>query len=504
MRTKKALYNIVTNLFLQLTVIVYGFIIPKIIISNYGSNVNGLISSITQFLNYISLIEAGFGGVVQYLLYKPIAKRDVKSINDILAASQKFFRHISFVFVMYIIALCFIYPLIINSNFNKWFTISLIIIISINIFSEYYFGLVYKIYLFADQKKYIVSLISIFTYLLNIIVLVILSKINVSIHILKLASTLLFTIRPIFQNFYVRRKYKINLKKGDKNYIIHQKWDALAQHIATVIHNSTDVTILTIFCDLAEVSVYSIYYMIVSGIRKLVSIFYDSINSGFGDIIARKEEDKLKFVFNITESLYYTILSIIFSCTLLLITPFVCVYTKGINDASYIRPLFGYLIVMSEIIWAIRLPYSSVTLSAGHYKETRLGAIIECIINVVISIVLVSKYSIIGVAVGTLIAMLVRTCEFIFHASKYILNRSICVSIKKIVLLIIEMILIILLYNLIPSVLSNNYIYWIIKASIALSLSVAITLSINTFFYKNEFSYFIKELMIIKIRRSGK
>ena len=85
MRTKKALYNIVTNLFLQLTVIVYGFIIPKIIISNYGSNVNGLISSITQFLNYISLIEAGFGGVVQYLLYKPIAKRDVKSINDILA-----------------------------------------------------------------------------------------------------------------------------------------------------------------------------------------------------------------------------------------------------------------------------------------------------------------------------------------------------------------------------------------------------------------------------------
>ena len=56
MRSKKALYNIITNLILQFFVIIYGFIVPKMIISNYGSNVNGLISSITHFLAYISLL----------------------------------------------------------------------------------------------------------------------------------------------------------------------------------------------------------------------------------------------------------------------------------------------------------------------------------------------------------------------------------------------------------------------------------------------------------------
>ena len=76
MRTKKALYNLLTNIVLQLTIIAFGFVVPRIIISKYGSDVNGLISSIASFLSYISLVEAGVGGVVQYLLYKPIAKKD--------------------------------------------------------------------------------------------------------------------------------------------------------------------------------------------------------------------------------------------------------------------------------------------------------------------------------------------------------------------------------------------------------------------------------------------
>ena len=120
MRTKRAVYNIFFNLLLQIVVIVYGFIVPKIIISNYGSEVNGLVASITQFLSYIALIEAGFGGIIQYLLYKPIAEKNYNKINDILAASKKFFTKVSFIFVIYIIILCFVYPLFIVSTFDKF------------------------------------------------------------------------------------------------------------------------------------------------------------------------------------------------------------------------------------------------------------------------------------------------------------------------------------------------------------------------------------------------
>ena len=96
MRSKKAIYNIITNLILQLVVIVYGFVIPKIIIQSFGSSVNGLVSSITQFLAYITLLESGVGPVVKAALYKPLAKKDNKEIANILNASEKFFLALSY------------------------------------------------------------------------------------------------------------------------------------------------------------------------------------------------------------------------------------------------------------------------------------------------------------------------------------------------------------------------------------------------------------------------
>ena len=49
---------------LQVVTVISGFIIPKIILTNFGSSVNGLVSSLNQFLSYITLIEGGITGVV--------------------------------------------------------------------------------------------------------------------------------------------------------------------------------------------------------------------------------------------------------------------------------------------------------------------------------------------------------------------------------------------------------------------------------------------------------
>ncbi len=58
MRSKKVILNIISSLMLQITILICGFVVPKLIITNFSSNVNGLISSITQFLAYISLLES--------------------------------------------------------------------------------------------------------------------------------------------------------------------------------------------------------------------------------------------------------------------------------------------------------------------------------------------------------------------------------------------------------------------------------------------------------------
>lgn len=487
MRSKKAIINIITTLCLQIVTIIYGFIIPKIIITSFGSNVNGLVSSITQFLAYIALLESGIGPVIKASLYKPIANKDKKEIANVLKASEKFFKTISYIFIVYLLILAFIYPLIVSTEFSYVFTLSLVIIISISTFAEYYFGMTYKLYLQAEQKTYIISIIQIITYILSVIIIVILTKLKCSIHLIKLISGFIFVLRPVMQNIYVKKKCQTSINLANNNYRLKNKWDGLAQHIAAVIHGNTDITILTIFSSLAEVSVYSIYYLVVKGVNSIIQAFTGGIDAPFGDMIAKKEQENLNRKFNIYEVFYFTIATIVYTCTIILIVPFVSIYTKGITDANYIRPTFGILLVLSEFMWAIRLPYSSITLAAGHFKETKKGAWVEAITNIVLSIILVFKYGIVGVAIGTLIAMLIRTIEFVYHTNKYILNRNIFESVKKIIVIIIEVLLIVFLSKYLPNINVISYLTWMKYALLVGILSVVIVLSINVIIYKKEF-----------------
>ena len=359
----------------------------------------------------------------------------------------------------------------------------------------------YKLYLQADQRTYVISIIQIVTYILSTIFIVVLAKINCSIQIIKLVSGLIFVLRPLLQNYYVKKKYNINLKDVQEKYELKQKWDGLAQHIASVIHSNTDITILTIFCSLTEVSVYSVYYLVVSGIKKIIQAFSSGIDASWGDMIAKNEHDNLNKKFNLYEILYFSICTIVFSCAIVLIVPFVEVYTKGIKDADYIRYAFGHLIVISEYIWVIRLPYSSITLAAGHFKETRKGAWVEAIVNIVISIILVSKFGIIGVTIGTIVAMIIRTIEFVYHTNKYILKRNIMNNVNKILVVILETIIIFVLFKVTPQLPNITYTNWIINAMIIDIEASIVTFLINGVIYKENMKEILSSVKNIVNRK---
>ena len=501
MRSKNALKNIISSLLLQLITIICGFIVPKMIISTYGSATNGLINSIVQFLGYITLLESGFGPVVKSLLYKPIAQKNRSQIEEILYSTERFFRNIAKIFIVYILVLVIVYPVMINKQFDTIYTISLIIIISISTFAEYFFGITYKLYLQSEQKTYVTSYIQLGATFINTILIVILIKTNCSIQLVKLVSSLIFVLKPIIQNYYIKKKYNLNLKNAKGSFVIKQKWDGLVQHIAAVIHGNTDIAILTIFSTMEEISVYSVYLLIINGVKKIINAFNDGIDASFGDMIAKNEN--LNKSFSTYEFFYHTISTITFTCTIILITPFVEVYTSGVNDVNYIRPLFGLFLTLAEYMWSIRLPYSSIVLAAGHFKETKKGAWVEAVTNIVISIILVFKFGIIGVAIGTLIAMTIRTIEFMYHTSKYILNRNQIKSFIWLALVIAETSVCIIISNFLYPKGMGNYTEWFKYAIIIFIIAVIVVLPTNMLIFKNERKN-LKELINYVLKKGNK
>ena len=486
MKDKRILKNILSTLFTQIVTILCGFIIPSALIKTYGSSVNGLVNSITQFLAYITLLDSGIAPVVKSVLYKPIAENKQREIENILKAAEKFFKTIAYIFILYIAILCIVFPIMMAEQFNMIFTLSLVIIISISTFAEYYFGAVYSIYLQTQQKKYVVSNIQTITAVMNAILVILLIKIGANIQIVKLASATIYVLRPLLQRLYVKKKYNIDLKNTEDNYKLKQKWDGLAQHVAGVVHENTDVIVLTIFCDIKEVSVYSVYMLVIKSINKIVTALTGGMDDFFGNLLAKNKKEKLNKFLLTYELIFFTIITIIFSCTLQLIVPFVNVYTKGITDISYYRPAFAYIMVIAELIGLIKLPYTNLVTAAGHFKETRIGAWITAFTNIVISVILVNKLGIIGVAIGTVCAMCIRTIEMIYHASKKILDRSVLKSFIRIIIIVIELFIIAIIFKNQNIMIINTYALWILYAIKVFFVSSFVIILSNFAIYKKD------------------
>ena len=291
MKNRRTLINTLSSLLLQIVTIVSGFIIPRLLLKSFGSEVNGLISSLNQFLNYITLVEGGLNAVILASLYKPLSQNDENKINSIISAADRFYKKISLIFIVYTVILGTVYPLLVKNSFGWSYIFSLTLILSINLFSQYCFSITWRTFLKADKKVYVVSIVQITCIIINTIGVAILINIYPNVHIVKLFSALIYLLQPLIFNLYVKKKYKINKKTEPDKQALAQRWDGLGINIAAFIHNNTDVVILTLLADLKSVSIYSVYYLVTTGLKNLITSISGGIVPTLGHAYAESNSE---------------------------------------------------------------------------------------------------------------------------------------------------------------------------------------------------------------------
>lgn len=487
MRSKKALYNSMSSLLLEFVSIICGFILPRVILVAFGSTYNGLTTSITQFLSVVTLLRAGVGGVTRAALYKPLAENDIDKISAIVNATKKFMRKIAWIFAIGLVVFAFAYPIIVIESFEYLFTCTLILVMGIATFVQYYFAITYQMLMIADQRQYITAMIQSLTLVLNLIVSVILMQLGCGIHIVKFGSAAVYCLNPLLTVTYIKRKYKLKKNISPDNTAISQRWDALTHQIAAYVQENTDVMVLTVFSTMTEVSVYSVYYLVANGVKKLLATFTVGIESAFGNMIALNDYDALRRNMIMVEYLLFSVGTIAYSCLFILVVPFVSIYTSGITDADYSRPLFALLLAISQFIGCIKTPYQNVADAAGHFKQTRNSAIIEAVLNITISIVTVMQLGLIGVAIGTLLSTLYRTVYLAIYTSKNILHRTHIYFIKRTLCSMLEIGAIYVLTSIFVDLNVNGYSSWFICAIAVAIISIIVALVFSLVFDRQIF-----------------
>lgn len=492
MKNKVTLLNMISGLILQFFTLISGFILPKIILTCFGSEVNGLVSSLNQFLSYITLVEGGITGVIVANLYKPIVEQDNNKISSVLVTADRFYKKIGALFIAYSVILSIIYPLHFKTEFTFSYVCSLTLILSLTLLIQYMYSLTLRTLLNADKKGYVVNFTQTLIVIFNVLFALISVFIYPSIHVLKLISGSLFLLQPLIFNRYVKKNYKIDWKVEPDNSLIKSRWNGFAINLAAFIHNSTDVTVLTFLANLKTVSIYSVYSLVSSGIKQMINACLSGIAHTVGQAYAKKNWKELNQKLDIYEYIVLILVFFLFTVTALLITPFVQLYTKDIVDTDYNQPLFGFLLVLAEALYLIKLPHLNLAYSANKFKEITVPAYIEAMLNIMISVALVKWIGLIGVTIGTIVGMTYRMVFHVYYTSKIVPGRAQCIFYRKLFLFAAGAGGgFVFCYKLLP-IQTVTVGSWIVHAIFYCVVMGAILLAISILFFQNEMKFFWK------------
>lgn len=428
---KKGIKNIFYGLLSQGMNIIIGFVLPSLIISSYGSETNGLLSSTNQILVYLGLFEAGVGNATIQALYEPVAYDNKKKINSILAATNSYYNRTG---LIYLLALCIasvIYTFYVKTSYSALEVVLITIFTGLGLLFNFWGFGKYKVYLQAEGKNYVANNILTISFVIANIGKIVLVLNECSIVLVQLMQVIYYALQMIGINCYIKIKYKWITMKEEPNYkAISQKNSVLFHQLSSLVFSNTSIIILTFFCGLSVVSVYSMYNLVFSTVMNLLTTVVASIVYILGKLYF-SERKKYDIYHDVFESIYMWIGCAIFATVYIIVIPFMKLYTRGFNDINYIDFLIPILFFIMQFLNIVRGAANNLINIAGHFEQTKGRAMIEMTINIIISLLLVSKLGIYSVLLGTIVALLYRTIDMLYYENHYILQRKAIKSFVK-------------------------------------------------------------------------
>ena len=394
----------------QVVVLVFGFIMPRLIILTYGSAINGLTATIHQILSVLNLLQAGAIGASIFAMFKPVADSNYRQISLILNSSRKYFKRLGWLFLL----LTFILAPIIainNSDISISFLeiLSAFLILGVNASFTFFFYSRYDILFSSDQKRYLLSIASLIEKLIYYSLLFIILSNKIHFTYMYVAVLIGSSIKISLLYLIYRKKYAskiVPIKKGEY-YKIPNRGYLLVNQISTQVVESSPTIFIAFNYDFRLASVYSIYYLIILMIKMIINTIQLSISEVFGNMIVSEDDKKIKKVFDLMVFIYVVIGVFLTTCAAFLFMPFVSLYTEGITDVNYNFPLLALFIIIYALIYCFYMPFYTLSNVYGLFKETYMQALVTGIISLVISFVLTIYYEMSFVLTGLMFYYLV-------------------------------------------------------------------------------------------------
>lgn len=482
MNQSRVLKNVVFGFGGQVISIVIGLIVPHIMIKSYGSDVNGLMSTITQIFSYMALLEAGIGQASRNALFKPITEGNKDAISYVLSVSRHYFRKVVVFYAIAVSLLAVSAPFILKTTVDHVTVFWVVILEGMSGVVSFYFISTITTMLGADGRGYINNNITVLNKMIGYAVKIYMAYLGMNIVYLQSVFFLITVAKVIFYRFYFKKYYGwVDYSAAPKSVRLKDRNSYIITEIAWTMFSSTDMIVISAFLSTKLSSVYAVYHMVFSGLNTLLNAVYGNVSYLLGQAY-HENIHKYEKVHDAFISIFFGGMTILVSVAYLLCIPFVQLYTRGITDIDYIYHWLPLLFSLVQLISWSRYIGGNLTGVAGYAKETSWVSLIEALINIVLSVALVNRYGIVGVLLATVLALPLKVLWCIYISDKKVLHRSYWKTWK--ILSINYLIFIgVVIVNQFVDITINSYLQffgWGIVFSIIFSLiGIALNLAVN-------------------------
>ncbi|MBQ2966602.1 MAG: hypothetical protein IJE10_00575 [Clostridia bacterium] len=422
--------NLLSSLVYQVVLITLSFLLPRLYLENFGSEVNGVLSTIKQIFTYMCLLEAGVGLATTQALYKRIGEKDFKSASAVLSATNAYYIKTGFIYSAIVLVIAVVYAYFVPTSINSHVLFFIVILNAIPSLFSYFVQAKYRILMEVDGRKYVLNNAETVLQLASNVGKILVLLLTDSLILIQLVYCIIALIQLVYLYFYAKRRYKwLDLKETPDYEAISQKNSVLMHQISGMVFNNTDVLLISFLCDFKAVSVYAIYNIFFSQVQTFITSLVSSFTFALGQMF-HTDRGRFDKLFEAYETFYIMITYIIYTLMAVFLLPLIQIYTGGINDAEYTNPLLLLLFVIMNLIANGKLPVNGIIEYSGDFKKTRSHAIWEMMINITFSVVAILCMGICGAILGTIAALLYRGIVTIYYANKKVLQRSLLSTCK--------------------------------------------------------------------------
>lgn len=424
MKKSRVLKNLIVSFGSKLITIALGFIVPRIVLMNYGSDVNGIINSITQIFSYMSLLEAGVALATRDMLYKPIVEKDKDGISYVASVSKNYFKKFTIGYGLGVLLLAVIIPMTWKSSVDKSIIFSLVFFEGMSGVLSFLFTQTQSAILRADGRDYVFSGVTALKSMLGQLGKIVIVSLSIRIDALQVVYCLITILQIVIYKIYFKKHYSwINFKAAPKDAKLKNRNAYVTAEIAWVVFSSTDMVVLSTFVNTMISSVYSIYNLVFGSLTTILNTVYNSVVYLLGQAYHENME-KYKKLHDIFMSAFLGIPTIVMSVCYILILPFIRLYTAGVTDINYIYEYVPLMFCVVQLLSFSSYVTRNLTNIGGYAKEAGVVSVIEAITNLGLSVILVQWLGIYGVLFATMIALPLKVVYCAYISDRKIMKRS--------------------------------------------------------------------------------